>query len=264
MRRIQCALLAAVLVVGVASIASAADMPAKGPMYTKAPLAAPAISWTGFYIGGDVGGAWTTNTGTWTPFPSPAAFGVNIISGSNGGSGVTGGFHAGYNYQFAPTWVAGLEGDWSWAKARGSYTQLWTSSGVVVPLPGSFTTMSSRLDWMSSLRGRVGYLVTPALMAYATGGVAWARIDYAANNSNLVTYTTSAAASSTQTGFVVGGGLEWAMTHNWLVRAEYLYYSFNGAPSLVGTFVLSPGFPSGYSWSSTNVSVARAGLSYKF
>jgi outer membrane immunogenic protein len=106
--------------------------------------------------------------------------------------------------------------------------------------------------------------VTPNVMAYATGGAAWARIDYAANNFNGGTYLTNAAASSTQSGFVVGGGLEWAMTKNWLVRGEYLYYRFSGAPSLVGTSPLFAGFPSGYSWSSATVSVARAGLSYKF
>jgi outer membrane immunogenic protein len=244
------------------SIANAADMPLKAP----SPPPAPVASWTGFYVGGDIGGAWTSNTGTWTPLPSPAAFGANINTGGNGGASAIGGFHAGYNYQFAPTWVAGLEGDWSWSAAKGSFRQVWTALPPFPPGPvvGSFTNMSSKLDWVSSLRGRFGYLVTPNTLAYATGGVAWGKFDYAANNFNSATYATSAAFSTTQTGFTVGGGLEWAMTRNWLVRTEYLYYRFNNGPSVVAAAPGFPAFPSGYSWSGTNISVVRAGASYKF
>jgi len=250
----------ALLIAAPLSMANAADMPLKAPP----PPSAPAYTWTGFYIGGDVGGAWTSDTGTWTPLPAPAAFGANIITGGNGGASAIGGFHAGYNYQFAPTWVAGLEGDWSWSAAKGSFAQGWTTNPAGAPVAGSFTNMSSKLDWVSSLRGRFGYLVMPNILAYATGGVAWGKFDYAANNFNGAAYATSAALSSTQTGFTVGGGLEWAMTKNWFVRAEYLYYRFNNGPSVVAAAPGFPGFPSGYSWSSTNISVARAGVSYKF
>jgi outer membrane immunogenic protein len=104
-------------------------------------------------------------------------------------------------------------------------------------------------------------------LAYGTGGVAWAKIDYAANDvctSCASNDATSAARSSTQAGYAVGGGLEWAMTNNWSLRGEYLFYRFNGGPSVVAQNTSNPGFPSGYTWSSTNVSVARLGLSYKF
>jgi outer membrane immunogenic protein len=77
-------------------------------------------------------------------------------------------------------------------------------------------------------------------------------------------YATSTAFSNTQGGWVAGGGLEWMMTNNWLLRGEYLYYSLNNSPSAVAGAGNYPGRPSGYSWSSTNVSVARAALSYKF
>ena len=249
--------------------AFAADMAVKAP--PPAPVLAPAPSWTGFYIGGDLGGAWSNNTATFFPFPSPAEFGVNVISAKNSGSSVFGGVYAGYNWQFAPAWVAGLEGDWSWTHAGGSFTQPWTMISKGAPISGSFTSMSSNLKWVASIRGRFGYLVTPTLMAYATGGAAWARIDYAANDSNGVddpaatdAYATSASASPTQDGFVVGGGLEWAATEHWLLRAEYLYYRFGNAPNLLGLFPISRGFPSGYSWSATNVNVVRGGVSYKF
>jgi outer membrane immunogenic protein len=77
-------------------------------------------------------------------------------------------------------------------------------------------------------------------------------------------YATSVAFSNTQGGWVAGGGLEWMLTNNWLLRGEYLYYSLNSSPSTVAIAGNYPGIPSGYSWSNTNVSVARAALSYKF
>lgn len=260
MRYLSIAVIAATSTITLTQIAFAADLPLKAP--TPAPLAS---SWTGFYIGGDLGGAWSRNTGTWSPLPSEFAFGAFGISGSNGGSGFIGGVHAGYNWQFAPTWVAGIEGDWSWTKAGGSFSQPWSSNPPPGPGPvGSFTSMGSTLDWLASIRGRVGYVVMPNLMVYATGGAAWGKLDYTANNSNGFTYATTVAVSSTQTGYVVGGGLEWGFTRNWLLRGEYLYYRLNGAPSVIAQSVSYPTFPSGYSWSSTNVNVARLGLSYKF
>jgi hypothetical protein len=130
----------------------------------------PLFTWTGFYVGANVGGAATSINELWSPLPSSATFGAFPIAGSTGGTSFAGGFQAGYNWQFAPTWVAGIEGDWSWANAAGNINQPWVlnPSGVVVP--GSFTSMSSTLEWVSSIRARLGYLVTPTLMAYGTAG----------------------------------------------------------------------------------------------
>jgi hypothetical protein len=77
---------------------------------------------------------------------------------------------------------------------------------------------------------------------------------------------TSVAFSNTQGGWVAGGGLEWMImiTNNWLLRGEFLYYSLNNSPSVVVTPAIHSALPSGYSWSNTNVIVARAALSYKF
>lgn len=248
----------------------AADMAARTRVPPPA-AAAPASSWTGFYVGGDLGGAWSSNSGTFNPLPSAVAFGAFPATGKDGGSSFLGGFHAGYNYQFAPAWVAGLEGDWSWTKAKGSFSQVWVNPGTG-PTPGTNITLSSQLDWMASVRGRLGYLVTPNVLAYATGGAAWAKIQYAGSSSCsagfgllCAGYTTSATPSSTEPGYVLGGGLEWALTNNWLVRAEYLYYRFHAGPNVVAPApAVFAGFPSNFSWNSTHVSVARGGVSYKF
>jgi outer membrane immunogenic protein len=262
MKRLLIGMMSATALAGGAGMAIAADM---APYY-RAPVPAPVFySWTGFYVGGNAGGAWSSNNALWTPLPSSSAFGVFPIAGDTGGSSAIGGFQAGYNWQFAPTWVAGIEGDWSWANTGSSINQQWATNPAAVAVPGSSTSMSSTLDWVSSLRARLGYLVLPNLMAYGTAGGAWGKVDYAASNSGgVVPYATSTAFSSTQGGWVAGGGLEWMITPNWLLRGEYLYYSLNSSPSVVAASPTAPGFPSGYSWSNTNVSVARAALSYKF
>jgi outer membrane immunogenic protein len=242
--------------------ASAADIPVKA-----APMAPSAPSWTGFYLGANVGGVWTRNDGTWNPLPSPAAFNANAITGAIDSSSVAGGFHGGFNWQFAPRFVAGIEGDWTWTGAKNSFTQTWTFFGTSTPGPGTFTTMSAKLDWLASVRARLGFLVTPDLLVYGTGGGAWGKVDYAANNSNAglggLLYVTSAAFSNIQSGYVAGGGLEWKFARNWALRGEYLFYRLNGA-SAVGTAVGFPTFPSSYDWSHMNVNEGRVGVSYQF
>jgi outer membrane immunogenic protein len=138
----------------------------------------------------------------WSPVPSSAAFGAFPAAGNTGGSSAIGGFQVGYNWQFAPTWVAGIEGDWSWANAGSSFNQPWVVNPGGAAVSGSFTSMSSTLDWVSSLRARLGYLVLPNLMAYGTAGGAWGGVDYAASNFAPGTpgYATSTAFSSTQGG----------------------------------------------------------------
>jgi outer membrane immunogenic protein len=265
MRVLVVGVFAAVVMLGTVPTVFAADMPVKAPVY-KAQVSPPANSWTGFYVGGNVGGAWKHNTGTWNPLPSSLEFGAFPISGSNNGSGVIGGLHVGYNWQFAPTWVTGIEGDFAWTSARGSFSQIWSLNPPPGTVAGSFTNMSAKLDWVSSVRARLGYLVMPNLLAYGTGGVAWGKFDYNANNNNgdVVPYVTNVSTSSTQTGFAAGGGLEWAMTSKWLVRTEYLYYRFSGGPNVNAAEINFPTFPSNYVWGRTSVNVARAGLSYKF
>jgi outer membrane immunogenic protein len=260
MKRLVFALVAAPALA--AGAATAADV---APYYRVPPVVVPYYNWNGFYVGANVGGAWSNNDALWSPLPASVAFGAFPIAGNTGGSSAIGGFQAGYNWQVAPAWVVGLEGDWSWSKTGGAFNQPWVTNPGSLVVPGSFTTMGSTLDWVSSLRARLGYLVLPNLMAYGTVGGAWGKVDYtASNNEGVIPYATSTAFSNTQGGWVAGGGLEWMITNNWLLRGEYLYYSLNSSPSVVVSPGIPGALPSGYSWSSTNVSVARAGLSYKF
>ena len=136
-------------------------------------------------------------------------------------SGVIGGAHVGYNLQLTQ-FVIGLEGD-----VDGSSLSK-TVSGAVFPLGGALglvsTTLNTNTNVQGSIRGRVGY-AWDRVLVYATGGVAFAGI-----NSDLWTSTLFGpsydAASNTRVGWTVGGGLEYAVTNNWSIRAEYRYANF--------------------------------------
>jgi outer membrane immunogenic protein len=233
--------------------------------YVKSPVVVP-WTWTGVYFGGDVGGAWSDNTSTWSPLPSPAAFGANSISGNTGGSAFAGGFYAGYNYQFSPAFVVGIEGDWTGMRATGAYNQAWTSSAGGGIIPGTSTAMNSEVEWAATLRGRLGYLIWPNLMLYGTGGGAWGKIQYEGSANNGVAYSAGAQFNNTSSGWVAGGGLEWAPFTGFglLFRVEYLYYDFASSQSALATANGFPAFPSGFAWTAPKMSVARFGMSYKF
>jgi outer membrane immunogenic protein len=258
--------------IALASSAMAADLPVKAPALLRA---APVQTWTGFYVGGDMGGLWThSGSGAWTPtqifnfgeFP-------NVGTLDNSG-GFVGGVHAGYNWQFAPTWVAGIEGDWSWTNAKASFNQPWVSTAIGLR-PDARASVSLSEDWLATVRGRIGYLVTPAALVYFTGGAAWAKFDYDGNSHNEPTHTPFLAQSQfseTKPGYVLGGGLEYAFSPNWSARAEYLYYHFNTDAAVTvqdstGNFVNPPNAvgPTTFSWTGgTTINVVRAGVSYKF
>jgi outer membrane immunogenic protein len=254
----------ALLITAPLSAASAADMPLKAPP----PPPAPVSSWTGFYIGGNVGGDWQSSSATWAQ-TNQVAGNVNPITAGTNHSALLGGVQGGYNFQFASTWVAGIEGDMSWTKATGQFNQPWTT--MVPPLNlgplGAFTSMSTTLDWLASVRGRLGFLITPNLLAYGTGGAAWGKVDYAATASFATLgpgYFASSAFSNTAGGWVAGGGLEWMVANHWLLRAEYLHYQLNSAQNAAAPAAGFPLFTSLFSWNNMNVNVARGALSYKF
>ncbi len=260
--RLQVALIAAVSTVALTQIASAADLPRKAP---AAAPAAPVYTWTGCYIGGNVGGAWSRQTGDFAAVPA-----VEQVPGTinQNDSSVIGGVHLGCNYQFDPKFVVGVEGDWSWTGLNGSGSALniHSTDGAVEPTGG--INMSSDTKWIASLRGRLGWLVMPQAMIYATGGAAWAKTDYAAFDAATTgNGFTAVSLSDTRTGWVVGAGGEYMLTPNWFVRAEYLHYQFSGA-SAIGNTVPGTGGPAGpfaaFNWNDLKVNEVRAGISYKF
>jgi outer membrane immunogenic protein len=241
------------------SMANAADMPVKAP-----PAQPPSTySWTGFYIGGHVGGGSASSSANWDPLPSGAVFDATPVAFQLHGSGFLGGAQAGYNWQFAPMWVTGIEADWSGTRMNDSASQT-VSSFAGVPAPPSRVDMSRDVEWLASARGRLGYLVAPTLLIYGTGGFAYGQVDYHGFfQNNTPTPWLPADLNKTESGYVVGGGVEWAVTRNWLLRAEYLYYNLEGE-SVAGFIPTPASDPIQFSWGRTAINIGRVALSYKF
>ncbi len=241
-------LAALALGVGLNQIAAAA--------VTAAPVAAITNNWSGVYVGAHVGGAWQSAP-DWTYF-NPNN-GATFSLTQSGNLGAAGGLQGGYNWQLAPSWLFGIEGDISW-------TSLGQTRAVPTIGPGSFATMSATNRWLASVRGRVGFIAN-TLLFYVTGGVAWANTEYNGHMTRIIdasTFVADAASGITKAGWALGGGAEWMVDPHIMLRLEYLYYHLDSNVALTGP--ISPGsfLPVTFIWSSYSVQVVRAGLSYKF
>jgi outer membrane immunogenic protein len=249
---------------GFVQVANAADMPMPHRV-----VADPPPSWTGAYIGFHAGYGWTTDaTGTavGTVAAGPSPFGPLTISQNS--DGAIAGLQLGYNWQFANSWVAGIEADASGTGLKGS--QFALASGPGCPgggTPCNLVTMSERVDWLASARGRLGYLIGSG-MAYATGGVAFAGVNFSGNGTAQAPApgtTFPTASTSTRTGYVVGAGYEAPITSSWLIRGEFLHYHFDGRnTSAPGVGLVVPGLAANYAWGALNINMVRLGLDYKF
>jgi outer membrane immunogenic protein len=255
--------------------AMSADLPVKAP-----PPPVAVFSWTGFYVGANAGGAWghsdaTTNVSCgpvpgFTPYFCGPAFGqaaANAVAasgtGSMSGSAFTGGGQIGYNWQNSRV-VYGIEADIQSfnikASRQGSANDFTNSTSLI--------TSSVATDWLFTARGRVG-LAFENLLAYATGGLAVTNLS--ATHTFIDNNTTPPGAgtwtgSATKLGWTVGGGLEWALSRNWSVKAEYLYLNF-GSVGAAGTIInpLPPGYANAIGTSvDLTAHIARAGVNYKF
>ena len=160
-------LLAALSVAFLSSTAFAADLaPGQQAYKADAPVVVPA-SWTGFYIGADVGYGWNAN-GLTSDLDLGEDYGHALIDAGLAPHGVVLGGGIGADYQLGH-FVTGIVSDISWSDINNSKTFISILGGDI---SGSLKG-SAKLDWFGTTRGRVGYLITPALLAYGTGGVAY-------------------------------------------------------------------------------------------
>jgi outer membrane immunogenic protein len=198
----------AILALGVAS-ASAADLPRREAMPTKAPAYVSMYNWTGAYVGINGGYGWRT-------------------SGSSNGGGLVGGT-IGYNWQAGSPVVWGLEGDLDWTRIRGSDAIQETSN-----------------RWLGTVRGRLGYALGAqgTILPYITGGVAFGDIQ------NSVAGFGSAR--DTKVGYVLGAGVEAALSGPWTAKVEYQYVDLGNGPTVGGI------------GSNFKANIIKAGLNYRF
>ncbi len=186
-----------------ATAASAADLPRRAPMPTKAPAYAPVYNWTGFYVGINGGGGWGTSN-----FNGPA-----FATGSFNTSGGLVGGTLGYNWQAGQA-VFGLETDLDWANIKGS-----AACGVA-------TTCQTSDSYLGTFRGRLGY-AWDRVLPYITGGLAYGDI-----KTNIASF---GSASSTKAGWTLGGGLEFAVAGPWTAKVEYLYADLGRGGTILGS-----------------------------
>ena len=212
----------------------AADLPRRAPAYAPAPAVsyAPVGNWQGFYAGVNAGLTWSRvsqsqliGVGAYPAFTAANIAGIQGAAAAQAlkGSGFTGGLQAGYNWQFDKI-VLGVEGDFN-GNAGGSKTAATIGVYGAPAGPNTFTLAQTvKNNWMGTLRGRVGYSFGEALI-YATGGLAAGNVTFgrtfADTNGPVANQTVST--SKTKLGYVLGGGIEYALTRNWSIKGEYLY-----------------------------------------
>jgi outer membrane immunogenic protein len=271
----------ALAALAVGNTAFAADIPA--PVYkAPPPVVAPFYNWTGFYVGLNAGGV--VNSGSRYEQDPAGCFlltagncGVAGLAGnpfrtfsnSLSRTGFTGGGQVGYNYQTGFL-VLGIESDLNYSGLSASDS---TNTILTGPLTGgnAIHSFSEQLNWFGTLRGRVGVTVTPTMLLYATGGLAYGQVN---STTNVLFPPTCCAGdnyfgsiSTTRLGWTAGAGVEWMFAPHWSVKAEYLYIdlgTFSYADPITNGVAL--GLPTAaYSTSlTTREHVARLGVNYHF
>ena len=226
--------------------ARAADLPVKAPAAPPAPIPPP-FSWTGLYIGGNLGAGWSDRQ------VSDTLFGLDITNQDNGASFIGGG-QIGVNYQINNV-VLGVEADFDWAANNND------SGGGVVIAGDTFRAMSNN-TWITTLAGRLGFAADRFLL-YVKGGGGWI-----GNSGFTITNVTTGASlttsnSNTDSGWLVGGGAEWAFADNWSVRVEY---DFLGLDDRTLTVPLTVPVIGGdvFTLHNRDVQMVTVGLNYRF
>lgn len=250
------AVLAMFLAPVAASAADYAPVPAPvAPIYAVPPPVVPipvVPLWSGFYIGGNLGGGWAHSP---TRFSSSFSSADPVFgSARNFTSGAAGGAQIGYNWQYGG-FVFGAESDLQFANGDGQLTAYCPPTRCGVPVAAR---VEQKMQWFGTSRGRVGY-AQDSWLVYFTGGYAYAafQTDASADVGGTIAH---AGENSNRGGWTAGGGIEVAFTRNWSVKAEYLFADFGDK---VATWN-APGVSRLANENSLNLNIVRAGVNYRF
>jgi opacity protein-like surface antigen/outer membrane receptor protein involved in Fe transport len=229
----------------------------KSHLYTKAVMTPMMYNWTGGYVGVHFGGVFTKEDVT----VGAALFGTPMTAPTNP-SGALGGVQAGYNYQFQPNLMAGIEAELSWGSATGKANPFNSINAGAV---------QSDQRWYDTLTGRLGYVDGP-LLIYAKGGAAWMNARYMLNSQSGYVHPTctntpdfpcngvngTVFISNTRLGWTAGAGIEYLLSPRWSAKAEYSFLDFGS--HTVATNVLVPG--NSLTADFTRVHELKAGVNY--
>jgi outer membrane immunogenic protein len=239
--------------VALASLSFAGTALAADMAYKAAPMPAPMYNWTGFYIGGNVGGGWDHLKATELP-PGSVSFPAGTAFATNNLSGVLGGLQGGYNWQPANNhFVFGVEGEYSWADLTGTET-------TISPINGFNSTVSAKLKDLALATGRFGF-AADNWFVYVKAGGAWGQgSSFGTGTTRGGAFFDNTSSSTNRTGGVVGLGVEWGFAPNWSTKIEYNYVAFNGADVAIA----STAGPTTFVHSTENISIVKAGVNYRF
>jgi len=281
-----------------ASSVFAADLPS----IKSEPVAAPVPMWAGFYAGLNLGGGFGTspNAGTidWETYdwassalglPYGFTDGYRQVNAIINQGGVIGGGQLGYNYQFSSNVLLGLETDFQGTSISGSGAAYGLGGAVdkeaTTHLQYGAVNTTAGIGWMGTARARIGYLVSPTMLLFGTGGLAYGyttanvfTFGFHWHPGNEVAHPPNQVVPTWQTsnqlnaGWTAGGGAEWMFLQNWSAKIEAIYYNL-GSNTVVGQYspLLNPSAPYGIAIinaAATRVTyegiIARAGVNYHF
>ncbi|MFZ0497472.1 MAG: outer membrane beta-barrel protein [Methylocella sp.] len=296
--------LASASAMALTSAAVAADLGTRPPPPVFLPPP-PIFSWTGLYLGVNAGYTWSNNNlvdtdaspgGCNPAFPGCAVTpNLSVTSASLATfslpaktDGFIGGGQIGYNYQFNNSFVAGIEADLqgiAGAHASSSFDNTLANPNFTTNSIDQSVAVSKSLDYLGTIRGRLGFLITPTLLVYGTGGLAYGQTNSSANITQFVEdagtalapnpYSSFGGLSNSRVGWTAGGGGEWLFAPNWSLKVEYLYYdlgnvTYSLSPLVTfgqpGTAAPGSAFLSAFPQSTTHFrgNIVRAGLNYHF
>jgi len=241
----------------------------------------PALAWSGFYIGANGGWIGSINNNVTNSGTDAGIHGLGSLllhgripsSISLRQNGFAGGVQGGFNWQVAPMWVLGMEADLDVADAKGNATIAFLGvPGHIVP----FSTVYHReLDTLGTFRGRAGFLSSPSLLWFATGGIAFGESSFGSaflcdlcGPPAATQAATSGQSSKMAVGWTLGTGVEWSFAPSWSVKAEYLYVNFGSQSNTIwytygphGTLINASSLTS---TGADSDNVVRVGLNYQF
>ena len=237
--------------------AHSADLAVMAP---PPPLPVPVFSWTGFYIGGNIGGAWGDNRWTDTFFVT------NFNNNNNNNGRFIGGGQVGVNYQIGQ-FVIGGEWDGDWAGNNNN------SNNVVVLTPGGNNfVVTTNNNWITTVAARFGWAGDHWLFYGKAGGGWVANNNFTVTNLNTGVSITCGSFGLTNCGnnnnnnnggWLAGAGFEYAFTNNWTVKLEYDYLGLGNR-----TFVIPAGAPflvgDTFTTNNRNVQMVKVGFNYLF
>jgi outer membrane immunogenic protein len=242
--------------------ASAADLPLKAPAFVAAPY-----NWGGLYVGENIGYGWGRNSDPDVTFFDGSGVGVAGYSAAGGNvmpnvqpKGLIGGAQVGYNWMLSPSIVVGLVADFQGSGMKASATNSVTPPGFVTTNQSN----SVQTDWFGTARAKLGWAQNNWLL-YATGGLAYGRVKTSGSwVAPATSFSYAGSDDATKIGWAVGAGLDYGLTRNWTIGAEYLYIDLGNSSH---TMTTTNGFAQLTTFTVTNhvaSQIARLTANYKF